>query len=103
MNAKKKIKPFPPLKIKLLGVAGTGKSRTIKTVVQEFNNLMKNSNLPEKDHGRIIMCAPTGVAAYNIGCGAASVHKTFHIPVRADFKDHTGEQQNQLELDFENV
>ena len=99
----KERKPFPPLKIKLLGVAGTGKSRTIKTLVQEFNKVMLKSDLPENVHGKIKMCAPTGVAAFNIGCGAASVHKTFSIPVRADLKDLTGEKQKQLELDFENV
>ena len=99
----KEIKPFPPLKIKLLGVAGTGKSRTIKTLVQEFNKVMLKSDLPESVHGKIKMCAPTGVAAFNIGCGAASVHKTFSIPVRADLKDLTGEKQKQLEEDFKNV
>ena len=30
IECKKELKPFPPLKVKLLGVAGTGKSRTIK-------------------------------------------------------------------------
>ena len=61
------------------------------------------SDIPEKDHGRIVMCAPTGVAAFNIGCGAASVHKTFNIPVKGDLKELTGEKQKQLELAFENV
>ena len=119
IKCKKELKPFPPLKVKLLGVAGTGKSRTIKTLVQEFDRLMANSGLLEKDRGeikivsnsdylkqecgKIIMCAPTGVAAFNIGCGAASIHRTFHIPVRGPFKDLTGEHQKQLELDLENV
>ena len=103
IKCKKDKIPFPPLKVKLLGVAGTGKSRTIKTLVQEFNKVMRISDLPENEHGKIKMCAPTGVAAFNIGCGAASVHKTFNIPVRGDLKDLTGERQKQLELDFENV
>ena len=99
----KEKKPFPPLKVKLLGVAGTGKSRTIKTLVQEFNKVMTQSDLPVNEHGKIIMCAPTGVAAFNIGCGAASVHKTFDIPVGSDFNDLTGDKATELELKFENV
>ena len=100
---KKLNNPFPPLRLKLLGVAGTGKSRTIKTLVQEFNKKMEESDLPANERGRIVMCAPTGVAAFNIGCGAASVHKTFHIPVRGNFKDLTGDAQKELESAFENV
>ena len=103
IECKQKNKPFPPLKVKLLGVAGTGKSRTIKTLVQEFKKEMQKSDLPENEHGKILLCAPTGVAAFNIGCGAASVHKTFNIPVRGNFNDLTGEKQKQLEEDFENV
>ena len=103
IECKKAVKPFPPLNVKLLGVAGTGKSRTIKTLVQEFNKVMEMSDIPENEKEKIVMCAPTGVAAFNIGCGAASVHKTFNIPVRGDLKDLTGEKQKQLELDFENV
>ena len=103
IKCKKETKPFPPLKMKLLGVAGTGKSRTIKTLVQEFDKEMQNSDLPEDERGTIIMCAPTGVAAFNIGCGAASVHKTFNIPVKGDLKDLTGEKQKDLEKNFENV
>ena len=49
------------------------------------------------------MYAPTGVAAFNIGCGAASIHKTFNIPVKGEFEDFTGEKEKQLEFDFHNV
>ena len=74
-EAKKEVKPFPPLKLKLLGVAGTGKSLTIKTLLQECEKLMEASDLDPEERGKIVMAAPTGVAAFNIGCGAASVHK----------------------------
>ena len=43
------------------------------------------------------------MAAFNIGCGAASIHKTFNIPVRGKFADLTGEAQAQLESQFENA
>ena len=100
---KKTSKPFPPLKIKLLGVAGTGKSRTIKTMLQEWDKLMDSSDLSSEKKGKIIMAAPTGVAAFNIGCGAASVHRTFNIPVRGKFQDLTGDAQEKLESTFANV
>ena len=103
IQSKKERKPLPPLKIKLLGVAGTGKSRTIKTLLQEWEKIMESSDLDPDQHGKIVMCAPTGVAAFNIGCGAASVHKTFSIPVRGKFQDLTGDAQSKLECDFENI
>ena len=49
------------------------------------------------------MTAPTGVAAFNIGCGAASVHRTFNIPVKGNFQDLTEDAQKSLEAAFENV
>ena len=98
---KKKKQPFPPLRVKLLGVAGTGKSLTIKTLIQEWHRNMEQSDLEPRDHGKIIICAPTGVAAFNIGCGAASIHKTFNIPVKGKFQDLTGDAQQRLETAFE--
>ena len=100
---KKHTKPFPPLFVKLLGVAGTGKSRTIKTLLQEFERIMEESDLRPEQKGKIVVAAPTGVAAFNIGCGAASIHKTFNIPVKGKFQDLTGEAQANLEQTFENV
>ena len=103
IESKKQNYPFPPLKMKLLGVAGTGKSRTIKTIIQEFKRLIQLSGLEEEDHGSIVLCAPTGVAAFNIGSGAASIHKTFNIPVKGKFTDLTGDAQERLESDFKNA
>ena len=100
IQCKKEKKPLPPLKMKLLGVAGTGKSRTIKTLIQEMQKKMEKSDLDPSDYGKIVMCAPTGVAAFNIGCGAASIHKTFNIPVRGKFQDLTGDAQEKLESAF---
>ena len=64
---------------------------------------MEGSGLEKDAQGKIVMCAPTGVAAFNIGCGAASIHKTFTIPVRGKFQDLTGDAQSKLETDFENA
>lgn len=51
----------------LTGNAGTGKS----TIVREFINTHKYKN--------IIICAPSGVAAVNIG--GATIHRTFKAPL----------------------
>ena len=100
-------KPFPPFKAKLEqeleSKAGTGKSRTVKTIMQEFNYLMKNSSLPPNERGEIKICAPTGVAAFNLGCGAGTIHSTFDIRVKEKINDVAGERQKKLEECFENV
>ena len=96
-------KAFPPLKAKLLGVAGTGKTRTIKTLIQEFCRIMQESTLSDDQKGRILIAAPTGVAAFNLGCGAATVHRSFSIKPNQKFKDLTGDQQKELENTFEDV
>ena len=53
----------------LSGEAGTGKS----FVLNEFIRKSKNKN--------IIVCAPTGIAALNVG--GSTLHRVFNIPVRA--------------------
>ena len=95
--------PFPSLKAKLMGVAGTGKSKTIKTLIHEFDKLMANSLLPKNQRGNIKICAPTGVAAFNLGCGAGTIHSSFDINVKGAFSDVTGDRQKRLEESFRNV
>ena len=52
----------------LTGKAGTGKSFLVDYFVAQH---------PKKN---IIKCAPTGVAALNIG--GATIHRTFGVPIR---------------------
>ena len=51
----------------LTGPAGTGKSYTLNKYIESHEN--------------ILMCAPTGIAALNIG--GDTMHRLFHIPVPA--------------------
>ena len=51
----------------LTGPAGTGKSYALNKYIEENEN--------------IIVCAPTGIAALNLG--GDTMHKVFHIPVPA--------------------
>lgn len=51
----------------ITGKAGTGKSFIVKTFIDEVNKLHKN----------IIICAPTGIAALNIG--GVTIHRCFQI------------------------
>lgn len=51
----------------LTGNAGTGKSTLIKKFIAEHP-------------GKCIVCAPTGIAAINIG--GVTIHKFFHFPAR---------------------
>lgn len=67
----------------LTGKAGTGKSFLVDYFVEKH---------PEKN---IIKCAPTGVAALNIG--GATIHRTFGVPLGV--LDHHGACTSQEKLD----
>ena len=58
--------PIPVLRSFLCGSAGSGKSTTIKTIVQHVRLLFQQ----EQVDAQIELTAYTGVAAFNIGFGA---------------------------------
>ena len=51
------------------GDAGTGKSHLIRKFIEDSRNLDKN----------VMVVAPTGVAALNVG--GATIHRTFRVPI----------------------
>ena len=53
----------------LTGKAGTGKSLLTRVIVEDLAARKK----------KVVLCAPTGVAAVNVG--GATLHRTFHLPV----------------------
>ena len=66
----------PPLRLMLLGTAGTGKSTTVQTLLQEIKRLLAQ----HKYQGEFVrVAAPTGCAAFNIRFGATTIHRLFQI------------------------
>ena len=66
----------PPLRLMLLGTAGTGKSTTVQTLLQEIKRLLAAHSYK----GEFVrVAAPTGCAAFNIRFGATTLHRLFHI------------------------
>lgn len=72
------------LNVFLTGKAGTGKSYLLEHYVDKH---------PEK---HIIKCAPTGVAALNIG--GATIHRTFGVPVRLLGRNDICTSSEKLEI-----
>ena len=64
-------RPHPQLQAVLLGTAGTGKTTTLKAVLQQLEAL------PESPVRKYLVCAFTGVAASSVGSGARTLHDPF--------------------------
>lgn len=61
-----------PLRVFLLGTAGTGKTRTVQTTLQEIRNILNAHGLPAE----FVRCAaPTGTAAFTLKFNATTVHR----------------------------
>ena len=70
----RKTKPF---QIFLTGGAGVGKSFLVRTIVQTVKRLFSRNN--QVNDGNVLVCAPTGAAAYNIA--GHTCHSAFHLPI----------------------
>ena len=75
MALSEKPKPFH---IFLTGGAGVGKSFLVRTIVQTVKHMFAR-NGEDKD-GQVLVCAPTGAAAYNIA--GHTCHAAFQLPVQ---------------------
>ena len=64
-----------PLRLFLLGTAGTGKTSAVKTLLSELLKLLKNKQLPATF---VRVAAPTGSAAFNIRFRATTIHRLIH-------------------------
>ena len=67
----------PPFHIFLTGGAGVGKSHLVRTLVQTATRIFSRNN--QTDHNHVLVCAPTGTAAYNIA--GHSIHSAFLLPI----------------------
>ena len=68
-----------PFYLHVTGGAGTGKSHLIKCIYNEATKLLKNHDDPEQ--ATVVLTAPTGTAAFNIG--GFTIHSVFKIPKNA--------------------
>lgn len=66
---------IPQCHITLRGIAGSGKSLLIKTLVTVVKRMFGKNNA-------IMLCAPTGCAAYNIG--GSTCHSELHIAPKSE-------------------
>ena len=57
-----------PLRLLLLGTAGSGKTRSVQTLLQEFLRALRRANLPGRIDKKnfVKVGAPTGTAAFNL-------------------------------------
>jgi hypothetical protein len=92
----------PPLRIMLLGTAGTGKSTTIQTALQEIKTLLRERGLPA-DFVRV--GAPTGCAAFNIRFGASTLRRLFALanPARWSELKEGGQSLLSFQAKFQNT
>ena len=97
---RRKLKRVPLLRSYLGGSAGSGKSTTLRTVLQHLRLLFQK----EAINATVELTAYTGVAAFNIGFGAKTACSAFRIfPNDAFKKELKGEQFRALEKQWEKV
>ena len=66
----------PPLRLFLMGTAGTGKTRAIQTLLQSMQRRLREAGISLN----FIRCAaPTGSAAFNIRFSATTIHRLIHF------------------------
>ena len=80
----KQLRP-PTLRAWLGGSAGSGKSTTLRTVVQHMRLLFQRAGVD----ATVELTAFTGVAAFNIGFGAKTACSSFHIFPNATWKTNS--------------
>ena len=96
----RKLKRVPLLRSYLGGSAGSGKSTTLRTVLQHLRLLFQR----ERVAASVELVAYTGVAAFNIGFGAKTACSAFRIFPNAAFKKELkGDQFRALEMQWEQV
>jgi hypothetical protein len=79
----------PPLRCLVLGTAGTGKTFTLRCAV-EAARLVFNT------YDSVLLVAHTGVAAANMGGGAATINSVFKLTGKSLDDDLDGDKLNEL-------
>ena len=63
------------MRLLLLGTAGTGKTYTVQTTLQELRRLLATRGV---DASFVKVAAPTGPAAFNLRFNATTIHRLIH-------------------------
>ena len=90
-----------PLRIFLSGGAGTGKSVLIKALYQSLHRYLIVNTVDDLDHIRVLRCAPTGAAAFNVE--GLTLHHAFDIPVQQKFQPLIAEKANTLSNKYKHL
>ena len=99
-HSKRKRKRPPLLRTYLGGSAGSGKSTTLKTVLQHLRLLFQTQGVD----ATVELTAYTGVAAFNIGFGAKTACTAFRIYPGSSFtKELKGQKCKGLEHQWASV
>ena len=90
-----------PFFIHVTGGAGTGKSHLIKCIYHEASKLLKNRENPEEV--KVLLVAPTGTAAFNIG--GYTIHSAFKVPchIKKDFQRLSDDTRNTLRMHLSGI
>ena len=82
-----------PFHVFLIGRAGTGKNLLVRAIVQTVNRICRTNKQTEDVH--VLVCAPTGAAAYNIA--GQTCHSAFLLPL------HKKRDDDYLSLSMEKL
>uniref|UniRef100_A0A8D9E244 ATP-dependent DNA helicase n=1 Tax=Cacopsylla melanoneura TaxID=428564 RepID=A0A8D9E244_9HEMI len=85
-----------PLRIYMSGSAGVGKSAVISTIFNLMSKYFEEKVGPKTDGMKILLAAPSGLAAFNIG--GMTLHSAFALPVT-----EYGGQMPELSNDIANT
>ena len=90
-----------PIRIFLSGGAGTGKSVLIRAWYQSLHRYLIINAVDDLDHIRVLRCAPTGAAAFNVE--GLTLHHAFDIPVQQKFQPLIAEKANTLSNKYKHL
>jgi len=88
----------------VFGGAGVGKSKLISAINQSLLRIYNSQPGTRPDSVKVLLCAPTGKAAFNIG--GMTLHTTFSLPVnqcKTDVKNLSPDLRNTLHSKLEDL
>ena len=84
----------PPFYSFVSGPGGVGKSHIIKAVYETCRKFLKPLHTEDPDLPTVLLTAPTGVAAYNIG--GLTLHSAFQLNTQHSYQSLSSERQQTL-------